>query len=234
MHGRQSTWLIAMGLVLVACSGKDAQTPDPPLTLTKAPIQDGDLQSWSTGHTLPDPLRIVVTREGAPVPGVGILWQPDSAHGRMSPATSITDAQGVAISRWTLGTRTGEYHARAIVAEDPTLSVDFTATAYPNFPFSINLVAGDSQSAPVGASVPEPLVVRVGDEFDNDFPGAQIEWVVLSGDAAVDPALATTDPGGLAISQVTMGSTPGPVRVVARFPGAQTGPMVFFDLNAAP
>jgi hypothetical protein len=104
-----------------------------PLTLTAsalagAPdaivILSGNNQSGSPGSPLPDSLRVRVTdRFGNPVAGFAVNWIPLAGSGTVSPTTSVTDANGRAATRWTLGSTGGP---KAVVANAGTLTVSFT------------------------------------------------------------------------------------------------------------
>ena len=104
-----------------------------PLTLTAtalpgAPgaivILSGNNQSGSPGSPLPDSLRVRVTDQfGNPVSGFTVSWAPLAGSGTVSPSTSVTDANGRAATRWTLGSTGGP---KAVVAAAGALSVTFT------------------------------------------------------------------------------------------------------------
>lgn len=220
---------------LLACSGGDGgNQPDPVFKITVAPVDGGNNQTWTTGHRLPDPIRVKVTRDGEPVGAVGVVWTAAAGGGIVSPAASLTDSDGIAVTNWNLGTEARQYFAYAKLANVPGDSVTFTATALPNFADSLSLYSGDGQSAPVNTWLSEPLVIMVGDEFDNPFPGASIEWLVISGQATVSQRFTTSGEGGLAQVDVLLGSTPGAIQIKAQFPNATSGPSIIFNATATP
>lgn len=65
---------------------------------------------------------------GNPVPGVTVTWATNSG-GSVQPASSVTDAQGIARTEWTLPTTTGSYTATASAAGFTT--APFSAFAAP-------------------------------------------------------------------------------------------------------
>lgn len=223
-----------LGFLAYGCSEDRPTDPDPVFAISKAPVSDGDSQLGTTGHTLLAPLRVLVTKDGEPVGAQGVEWVADSGQGVMSPGASVTSVDGIATTRWTLGTTAREYQAQARLPGQTTATVTFTATALPNFPDEIVMVSGDNQSTPVTTQLPEPLVVVVGDQFDNPFPGAVVEWLILSGDAQLGAVTTITDLSGQAHATIVMGSTPGPVQVQVRYPGALSGPNVIFQATATP
>ncbi|MEP7325897.1 MAG: hypothetical protein ABI836_08120 [Gemmatimonadota bacterium] len=226
--------VLLSAVLALGCSADKPAGPEPVVALTKAPTSAGDLQSWTTGHTLPEPLRVLVTRDGVPVGAQGVEWMVDSGQGVFSPAASITGPDGIATSRWTLGIHSGSYQSRVQLAGQTGSAVTFTATAVPNFAFTMEIASGDGQTGPVNTELPEPLIARVGDEFNNAFPGASVEWSVLSGDASVATATTTSDADGLTSATINLGPTPGPIQVRAKLPGNQSALNVVFQVTATP
>lgn len=51
------------------------------------------------------------------IPNVTVIWSVDPNGGSVSPATSVTNNQGLATTVWTVGTTPGSYRARATTAE---------------------------------------------------------------------------------------------------------------------
>jgi hypothetical protein len=183
---------------------------------------------------MPNPLRVIVTSRGLPVEGVQVTWSVPPGNGFIAPLIGVTGADGISTARWGMSTIAGVYNAHATLEDAEGSPVVFTATAYPNFAHQVRVQAGDGQNQTVGLPLDEPLVLRVGDQFDNPFPGASIEWIVTSGDASVSPAISVSDAAGLAHTIVTLGNTPGTVTVLARFPSAATGPRATFTATATP
>lgn len=129
-------------------------------------IVDGDGQEALYATTLPIPLQARVTDDrGRPVAGVPVTWTATLTP--ISPATSTTDASGLASARWTLGTipgttRIGAHTAKAIVMQ--VGSASFTAHLrlgldIPGVSFSpdtVNVSPGD---------VPVSIAVRVTNDY---------------------------------------------------------------------
>jgi hypothetical protein len=225
--------LLSVGLGL-GCGGDKSAAPEPVVALSKAPTSDGDGQSCPPTHPLPHPLRVLVTRNGVPIEAQDVEWLADSGQGLFSPGVTQSGADGIATGRWTLGSHPGSYQARArLRGQDSAAFVSFSATAVPDNPSLVEIVAGDGQSGPVNTALSEPLVIRVVDPVSNPVAGAVVEWLVLSGDATLGSATTTSDPGGLASATVNLGSTPGPIQVKVGFPG-YLGYSVIFHLTATP
>lgn len=118
--------LAGMAMVLGVACGDDAGPVQSLPVVTKAGTENGDLQSGRFGTTLPNPLRIVVTRDGEPASGVPVAWSTGS--GSLNPSSAETDADGFSSSAWTLGNTPGPVTATASVTNATNSPVTFTAT----------------------------------------------------------------------------------------------------------
>jgi hypothetical protein len=219
-------------LVLVGSCSDGTSPPAESLKIMKTPTDDGDNQSWGTAHNMPLPLRVLVLNHGAPMAGVTVTWSVDSGNGYIAPLIPVTGDDGISTARWGMSTRVGIHHAKATLEGAEGSPVVFTATAIPNLPYSVRIASGDGQTAVVGTQLAEPLVVYVGDQFDNPFYGQAIEWVITQGEGTISPVLTVSDDAGLAKTFLTLGPNPGTVTVLARFPGAESGPMATFTATA--
>lgn len=222
---------ILLAAALTGCSGgKGGVQPSGTLSLQK-PAASGDSQTWSVGHTLPKPLRVAVLENGRPAPGVVVEWHAVD-RGVMSPASSVTDDSGIAVTRWTLSTVAGEWTAQGSLEGAAGSPVTYTATSYPNFPFQLSYISGSAQSGAPGTPLSESLLVRVGDEFDNPYTGGTVNWSVISGSATLSVTSSTSGTGGVASCDVVLGLQPGQVVVRATLPGAGFNGTVDFTLTA--
>ena len=107
---RDITRLLALAAVVSACGGDGTG----PSNLTIA-AQAGQNQSGPAGGPLPTALAVLVTNgSGNPVAGQAVSWT--TTGGSLDPATSTTDASGVAITAWRLGSASGGQEARAVLA----------------------------------------------------------------------------------------------------------------------
>ncbi len=94
-------------------------------------VVSGDQQQGEAGQDLAQPLVVKVTREGGPVLGQILNFRVVSGGGTVFGGTELTNAQGIAQERWTLGT-SGEQkiEVRAVDTETgaPLIFATFTAT----------------------------------------------------------------------------------------------------------
>ena len=85
----------------------------------------------------------------------------------------------------------------------------------------ITEVSGSKQSAQVGSTLPQPVVLQVNDKDGNGIPGALVS---LRGDGLqFTPAQALTDSSGQVTVAVQMGFTPGDYQVIAETPKSGGG-----------
>ena len=122
--------------------------PGAPAALEKV---SGDAQPGTTGQTLPDPLVLRVTDAfGNPVGGISVGWTATGGGGQLSPASTTTNAAGVAEASWQLGDGIGSQTALAAVS-GTGLGAQFTATAepaHPGFAEPVQLVPGTTIGKP--------------------------------------------------------------------------------------
>ena len=84
---------------------------------------------------------------------------------------------------------------------------------------SITIVSGNNQTAVAGSALPAALGVSVKDSSGRALAGASVSWTVVAGGGSVTPATSTTDSGGLATTNWTLGAAPGANRVTATVAG---------------
>ncbi len=134
MTSNHSKWLVALaggvGL-LPACGASDREAPDPAtLEIAKPASNSGDGQVGPAGVRLPDSLRVVVTRDEAPVEGVTVIWF--TTEGSLNPTIVRTGPDGMAATTWTPLQLFAEQFALARVDGDNEPTVGFTAIATPD------------------------------------------------------------------------------------------------------
>jgi plastocyanin len=136
-------------------------TPLPPANLAiSLGTPSGNNQTAVLGSTLSELLRVVVTNNGVPAQGIVVIWQTSAPNGFFNPPQSLTNAQGVAVSEWTLGTALGAQAATAAAGQASGPSVAFAATATPGqsggtVDVSVSLAGG-------GRFTPANVVIAAG------------------------------------------------------------------------
>ena len=201
-------------------------TSPPPSRATTLEKVSGDNQSARINTQLPNPLVVrVLDQNGAVLSGTTVNFSV-SPSGTLTPETDTTDSSGLAETRLTLGSTSGQYSVNASVS-GITEPVTFTATATEPPPTATTLekVSGDNQSARINSQLPNPLVVRVLDQNGAVLSGTTVNFSV-SPSGTLTPETDTTDSSGLAETRLTLGSTSGQYSVNASVSGI-TEPVTF-------
>jgi hypothetical protein len=98
--------------VLTATFGATATAGDP-ATLT---VVAGNNQTRPPGAAVDTLSARVTDTHGNAVPGVTVNWTVTAGGGSIAPSSSVTNAEGIAKARWTLGPALGPQTAQATVA----------------------------------------------------------------------------------------------------------------------
>jgi hypothetical protein len=123
----RAPWLVVTGLGVVSACG-DTTAPVP---VYQSEIVAGAGQSGLGGDTLPEMIAVRVTDEaGAPHAGVSVIWSTANLYGALLPSESVTDADGIARSRWVLGIGGTTQTGTATIAPSHQ-SLTFHATQQP-------------------------------------------------------------------------------------------------------
>jgi plastocyanin len=145
----------------LGCSGGDRAAPaDPVMALAKADTLSGDQQVGIAGRELAAPLRVVVTRDGIPAPGVPVYWR--TSEWELTPVRATTDRDGIASTRWRLLLLFAQQGAIASLDSMGPPGVIFTAVATPD-PGARNtiLVGGNgNQFQPADLTIPAGQTVN--------------------------------------------------------------------------
>jgi hypothetical protein len=200
-----------------------------------ARLVSGSPQSDLPGHTLPQPLVVMVTSDtfGTVVPGVPVTWAVESGGGSLSKTTDTTAADGLSSVTWTLGPTTGTQTVSATAAGLTSTPVGFIATALTAPPTQISLVSGNSQTATVNTALPAPLVVKVGDASNAGVAGVTVFWTVTSGGGTRSAAATLTNASGLAQINWTLGVSVGTQTATATVLGLTGSPVTFTATGTA-
>ncbi len=228
----------ALSLVtLAACGGGDLVLPGGG-TAAQIEITSGGSQSGRVGTTLEQPVVALVSDgDGRPVANVRVAFEfvQGGEGATLSPDTIETDADGVARTTVTVGTRVGAAAGRArVLTADTgqTIAAPFTVSALSENANGIGAVSGDNQSGPVGTALAAPLVVQVTDAFGNPISGVTVTWTA-SGGGEVSPTVVTTDANGLASTQRMLGSATGVQTTQASAEGLAGSPVTFTSTAVA-
>jgi hypothetical protein len=166
------------------------------------------LQGVSAQVTLPEVVSIEVQTAAPPSAQVGttlssvpvwVLKDFDNNPVADAPFTLATSAgsvvavidtsgdNGIAqVQTWTLGTAAGDQYVEIRVT-GTDLSSQVHVNATPAAAATLLKISGDNQTAPVNSTLPEPLKVRVEDQFHNGVPNVMVAWRACGGDGYDQP-----------------------------------------------
>lgn len=200
-----------------ACSDDSRVGPgaDPGQPATVA-VHAGDGQAGSSGAVLArPPLVRVATADGAGVAGVVVAFEVVEGGGVVEFPQAVTTPSGIATpGAWTLGVP-GPQRLRAAVDGVGTAELAATASAAPA---DVEFVAGQGQSAQVGAAVPVPPQVVVSDSAGRGVPGIRVLFVPQGGARATGAEQVTDVAGRASVGSWTLGTTAGPYVLLATVP----------------
>ncbi len=226
----RSIGLLALVLA-AACGGGNGGGGGPgptPTSLAKTTTVTGDSQVASPNATLPTPFRVIVRdQDGNPLGNVDVTWSVVTGGGSIAPATSPTDANGIASATSTLGAGAGVQTSRASRTGLSGSPVTFTAFGEINGAMTI------AASGPTPTSVTDtvlstiPVVVTVTNHTGAGVPGVIVSWSVSGGGGGLSQAVDTTDGSGVSSVNWTLGSTAGNQAVQASVTGLAGSPITF-------
>lgn len=222
--GPQSAEASVVGLTgspVIFSHTADASNP------THLMLVSGDGQTAPAGFQLPDSLVVqLLDDNGNGVGGRAVTWTPEA--GVANPINSTTNPEGYAYTRWTLGPNAGSTRMTAVFSGLEV--VRFTATATADVPTTIALLSGNSQSGPIGTTLPSPLRVRVTDANSNPVENVSVTWTP-SGGAQVSSTTTGTDAQGVAQVSLTLGATLGTYTTTAAVDGLAGSPVTFTSIG---
>ncbi len=178
----------------------------------------GDAQVGAAGDTLPLPVGVRVTDStGRALIDIPVAWTATGADS-LVPLNARTDSLGEAHVRWTLGPSAGVHRARVqIGATRAVPAYPLTALARPGTVKAVVVQRGQGQRGTAGSTLPQAIVLRIADRFDNPVAGATVTFVPSHGSTR-DSVLAT-DSAGRVSTRWTLGAPPGQQKLVARVSG---------------
>lgn len=145
-----------------------------------------------------------------------------SAGGAVEPVSTSDPAGVVQLQSWTLSPVAGSQY---VVLEMAGVEVSrATVEAIPDAAVRLQKISGDGQSAPVNEDLPEPLVVRVLDQYGNGVVGVTVEWRTCDG---IGDYNSLTDPDGYG-SAFQPTQAPGDFCTMASSASLADSPVQFF------
>lgn len=207
------------GTIVATASG-------PPAKLS---IISGNNQTGVPGSALANPL-VVQVKDTFGNPSANVVVNFTGSNATVNPGGATTDSLGMASTRVTLGSSTGPVSITA--GATGLTAVTFAATAA-TVPTTLSIVSGDNQTATLGSALANPLVVQVKDSLGNPAPNVAVTFAATNS-ATANPGSTSTDVSGLASSRISLGSSTGPVSIVASVNGLPNVTFAAVALAPAP
>lgn len=163
----------------------------------------------------------------APVDGASVALRATGGDNTLTQPSGPTGADGIATGTLQ-STIPGTKVISALVNGAMLLRQTVEVTVTPASEAGIELIEGDGQNIPAGASVPVQPTVRATDGSGQPVAGVEVTFVVTGGGGSVDGATQTTNADGIArVGAWTLGADPGTNTLEARAGALPGGPVVF-------
>src|SRR6185436_13450424 len=170
--------------IVVACwaisCNSDSTSPVP--TAGSLQIISGDGQVGTVAAELPGRLTVrLIDINGKPIARREVRFVVTAGSGALAAASAITDDDGVAEDRWTLGESTaGDQRVEASAAVDRShatqIKATFGATARADVPDTVRVVSGNGQMAITNTQFADSLLAEIVDRFGNPAAGVVVTW----------------------------------------------------------
>jgi hypothetical protein len=174
----------------------------------------GNRQTGTVDMTLPVALeaQIVNPITGSRVSGVAVTFTLGKDGGTLGSPTGVTNAHGAVSTTYTLPEKIGTYSVSA--SASGYSSAVFTETGTASTPTALAIKSGNRQTTTVGTPLPNPLVVRVHDAYNNGVAGVSVSFTDQGAGGSFSTNPATTNSAGEVSVTYTAGNTPGTVRII--------------------
>ncbi len=204
----------------IAGSGKEV--PD---SMTGA---GGNFQSGTIRSQLPLPLRVrVLASNGNPVRGVIVEFSNPQGRVSFSDTTAISDGDGYASTKVTLGTTADSVKVYATVIGLKGSPVLFSLLARASSEARAEKFSGDLQSGIVTGQLSSPIKIQVFDPYNNTVKG--VTTIFSTSHGSFSPAVVQSDSNGFSSSVWKLDSLAGTKSAVVSFP---TLPSVTLQFSA--
>jgi hypothetical protein len=175
----------------------------------------GNGQTGTVDTTLPVALetQIVNPSTGSGVSGLTVTFTVGKNGGTLGSPTGVTNADGEVSTTYTLPERMGTYTVTA--SATGYSSASFTETGTAGTPTALVIEKGSLQTTTVGTPLPNPLVAKVQDAYNNGIAGVSVSFTDNGAGGSFNSNPATTNSVGEVSVTYTAGNTPGSVKITA-------------------
>lgn len=224
-HLRPGSLVVALA-ILTACGETGPSERLAPASVTNV---TGIPLTGPAGEALAERVVVrVADAAGNPLPGVTVTFAVTASGSVVDPATVVTDDQGEARTRWTLGSTPGQ-QTLTVTAGGITI-LQITATAGSPRIGSLAVNTGNNQTGTSGSALATNPSVIARDGAGNPVAGVTVFFSVMSGGGTIAQTSAVTNAQGIASGGAwTLGSAIGTQLLSAQVPqtGVANNPLVF-------
>lgn len=221
---RPGVLLLALAVTAAGCG---ETSPSATLAVGGIGVVGSPAVTAAAGQTLSETAFQVRDANQQPLPGVTVTFAATGTGAQANPSSAVTDASGIAATRWTMPVTTG---ASTLTATAGGASAQVAATVVAAAPARLEAASPTALLGTAGAEVTQVPSVRVFDAFDNPVVGAQVTFqVFVGGGSATDFVSSTNNEGIAAVGGWRLGPTAGNQSLLARVeaPNVAGNPVIF-------
>ncbi|HKP75189.1 MAG TPA: hypothetical protein VJT67_06565 [Longimicrobiaceae bacterium] len=210
----------AAALAVLALASCDSPTGSNQPVAARLDIVSGDLQTQTVAKELAQPLVVkVLDSKGKAVKQQIVNFVVTAGNGSVFAGSALTDDNGEARERWTLGTVAGDTQRVEARAVDPSTGAALVFATYravgtPDVPTSIAAAGTSAFTGLPLLPLADSVAAVVRDVYGNPVPGTAVVWTVKQGGGSVSPVNTTTGPAGVARTGWTLGAPLDSLQVI--------------------
>ena len=179
--------------------------PDFSMVPTKLTITANPSSLTADGTSISTITATVTNEPGDPVEGVTVSFTIESGCGSLSSDSNITDANGIATTTYTAGTKAGDVIIKAVVngiSNTTTITLTAGNPAHISISANPNMIIADGMST-------STITVIVTDQYGNSVPNTVVYFVNETGIGIINPISNTTNTNGITSAVYTAGTILG-------------------------
>jgi alpha-tubulin suppressor-like RCC1 family protein len=190
-----------------------------------APFQWTPPNAASPSSVVNDSIRVVATnRIGGLVSGAIVKFAVTGGGGALSVTTVTTGQNGVAATKWTLGSALGANSVTATVINDDSVPISWVTDNPAKFAVktysAMSVVDGDSQTGQILAGLPVAPLVKLVDSTGKVRVGVPLTFTATSGGRVASTVVSTGADGVASPGTWTLGDIPGDQTLIVRVESA--------------
>jgi len=179
-----------------------------------APFQWTAPNAASPNAVVNDSVRVVATnRVGGPAAGAIVKFALTAGGGALSVTTVLTDKNGVAATKWTLGPALGTNSITATVINDDSVPISWVTDNPTKFSVktynALLALDGNAQTGQILDPLPVAPSVRLVDSTGKPRVGVPLTFTATKGGRVASPTVSTGADGSASPGVWTLGDIPG-------------------------